>query len=266
MLLCVQNLHVHYGAIHALRGISFNVDRGEIVTLIGANGAGKSTVLRTISGLIRPTDGTMSYWAPGTGSTACAGDTGHAGGADRVDGADAAGRQVNLCSLPAHKLVDLGISQVPEGRRIFPNLTVMDNLELGAYLRRDKAEIKRDFETVFELFPRLRERRAQAAGTLSGGEQQMLAMGRGLMSRPDLLLLDEPSMGLAPLLVKEIFQVIMRINQSGTAILLVEQNASMALTVAHRAYVLETGSIALEGSAAELARDPRVQAAYLGSA
>ena len=246
MLLCVENLHVHYGAIHALKGISFSVDRGEIVTLIGANGAGKSTVLRTISGLIRPTDGTMSYWAPRVGGTA--------------------ERHVNPCSLPAHKLVDLGISQVPEGRRIFPNLTVMDNLELGAYLRRDKAEIKRDFETVFELFPRLRERRAQAAGTLSGGEQQMLAMGRGLMSRPDLLLLDEPSMGLAPLLVKEIFQVIMRINQSGTAILLVEQNASMALTVAHRAYVLETGSIALEGSAAELARDPRVQAAYLGSA
>lgn len=155
---------------------------------------------------------------------------------------------------------------MPEGRRIFPNLTVMDNLELGAYLRRDKAEMKRDFEMVFELFPRLKERRAQAAGTLSGGEQQMLAMGRGLMSRPDLLLLDEPSMGLAPLLVKEIFQVIVRINQSGTAILLVEQNASMALAVAQRAYVLETGSIALEGSAAELAKDPRVQAAYLGSA
>ncbi|MGI6132012.1 MAG: ABC transporter ATP-binding protein [Bacillota bacterium] len=251
MLLDVQNLHVHYGAIHALKGISFNVDRGEIVTLIGANGAGKSTVLRTISGLIRPTDGSMSYWAPRAG-----------GSAD----ASGAARQVNPCSLPAHKLVDLGISQVPEGRRIFPNLTVMDNLELGAYLRRDKAEMKRDFEMVFELFPRLKERRAQAAGTLSGGEQQMLAMGRGLMSRPDLLLLDEPSMGLAPLLVKEIFQVIVRINQSGTAILLVEQNASMALAVAQRAYVLETGSIALEGSAAELAKDPRVQAAYLGSA
>jgi len=260
MLLCVQNLHVHYGAIHALKGISFSVDRGEIVTLIGANGAGKSTVLRTISGLIRPTDGTMSYCAPGADSTACA------GGAGGVDGADTAGRQVNLCSLPAHKLVDLGISQVPEGRRIFPNLTVIDNLELGAYLRRDKAEIKRDFEMVFELFPRLKERRLQAAGTLSGGEQQMLAMGRGLMSRPNLLLLDEPSMGLAPLLVKEIFQVIRRINQSGTAILLVEQNASMALAVARRAYVLETGSIALEGSASELAKDPRVQAAYLGSA
>ena len=249
MLLDIQDLHVHYGAIHALRGISFNVDGGEIVTLIGANGAGKSTVLRTISGLIRPTDGSMSYWIPpATGK------------------ADAAGRQVNLCSLPAHKLVDLGISQVPEGRRIFPNLTVMDNLELGAYLRHDKAEIKRDFEMVFELFPRLRERRSQAAGTLSGGEQQMLAMGRGLMSRPDLLLLDEPSMGLAPLLVKEIFQVIVRINRSGTAILLVEQNASMALAVANPAYVLETGSIALQGSAAELAKDSRVQAAYLGSA
>jgi branched-chain amino acid transport system ATP-binding protein len=261
MLLCVENLHVHYGAIHALKGVSFNVDRGEIVTLIGANGAGKSTVLRTISGLIRPSDGTMSYWAPRAVGTA---DASGPSGASDADGA--AGRQVSLCSLPAHKLVDLGISQVPEGRRIFPNLTVMDNLELGAYLRHDKAEIKRDFEAVFELFPRLRERRAQAAGTLSGGEQQMLAMGRGLMSRPDLLLLDEPSMGLAPLLVKEIFQVIMRINQSGTAILLVEQNASMALAVAGRAYVLETGSIALEGSAAELAKDPRVQAAYLGSA
>jgi branched-chain amino acid transport system ATP-binding protein len=168
--------------------------------------------------------------------------------------------------LPAHRLVDLGISQVPEGRRIFPNLTVMDNLELGAYCRRDKAEVARDFQMVFDLFPRLKERRAQAAGTLSGGEQQMLAMGRGLMSRPDLLLLDEPSMGLAPLLVREIFEVIARINQSGTAILLVEQNASMALAVASRAYVLETGSIALQGSAAELAKDPRVQAAYLGSA
>jgi len=270
MLLCVENLHVHYGAIHALKGISFDVDRGEIVTLIGANGAGKSTVLRTISGLIRPTDGTISYWVPGAGGTASAGNTdrtGGARGAHRADAADgAAGRQVNLCSLPAHKLVDLGISQVPEGRRIFPNLTVIDNLELGAYLRRDKAEIKKDFDTVFELFPRLKERRLQAAGTLSGGEQQMLAMGRGLMSRPNLLLLDEPSMGLAPLLVKEIFQVIRRINQSGTAILLVEQNASMALGVARRAYVLETGSIALEGSASELAKDPRVQAAYLGSA
>ena len=198
MLLDVQNLHVHYGAIHALKGISFNVDHGEIVTLIGANGAGKSTVLRTISGLIRPTDGSMSYRAP------------RAGGSADASGAE---RQVNLCSLPAHKIVDLGISQVPEGRRIFSNLTVMDNLELGAYRRRDKAEMKRDFEMVFELFPRLRERRAQASGTLSGGEQQMLAMGRGLMSRPDLLLLDEPSMGLAPLLVKEIFQVIVRINQ-----------------------------------------------------
>jgi len=260
MLLDIQNLHVHYGAIHALKGISFNVDRGEIVTLIGANGAGKSTVLRTISGLIRPTDGTMSYSTPRAGGTA------GAIGADGSDAAHGAGRQVNLCSLPAHKLVDLGISQVPEGRRIFPNLTVMDNLELGAYRRRDKTGMKQDYETVFELFPRLRERRAQAAGTLSGGEQQMLAMGRGLMSRPDLLLLDEPSMGLAPLLVKEIFQVIVRINQSGTAILLVEQNASMALAVANRTYVLETGSIALQGSAAELAKDPRVQAAYLGSA
>ncbi len=259
MLLDIQNLHVHYGAIHALKGISFSVDHGEIVTLIGANGAGKSTVLRTISGLIRPTDGTMSYWAPRAGGTA------NAIGADGADAAHGAERQVDLCSLPAHKLVDLGISQVPEGRRIFPNLTVMDNLELGAYRRRDKTGMKQDYEMVFALFPRLRERRAQAAGTLSGGEQQMLAMGRGLMSRPDLLLLDEPSMGLAPLLVKEIFQVIVRINQSGTAILLVEQNASMALAVANRAYVLETGSIALQGSAGELAKDPRVQAAYLGS-
>jgi branched-chain amino acid transport system ATP-binding protein len=257
MLLEVENLHVHYGAIHALKGVSFSIDFGEIVTLIGANGAGKSTVLRTISGLIRPTDGSMTYQTALTGSSTGTSGAGSTGGAER---------QVNLCSLPAHRLVDLGISQVPEGRRIFPNLTVMDNLELGAYCRRDKAEVARDFQMVFDLFPRLKERRAQAAGTLSGGEQQMLAMGRGLMSRPDLLLLDEPSMGLAPLLVREIFEVIARINQSGTAILLVEQNASMALAVASRAYVLETGSIALQGSAAELAKDPRVQAAYLGSA
>ncbi len=248
MLLCVENLHVHYGAIHALKGVSFSVDRGEVVTLIGANGAGKSTVLRTISGLVRPTRGSMTY------------RTVRAGGAAGDD------RPVNLCSLAAHKLIGLGVSQVPEGRRVFPNLSVMDNLELGAYCRRDKARVEQDLEGVFDLFPRLKERRAQAAATLSGGEQQMLAMGRGLMSRPDLLLLDEPSMGLAPLLVKEIFEVITRINQSGTAILLVEQNASMALTVARRAYVLETGHVALQGSAAQLAKDPRVQAAYLGSA
>lgn len=252
MLLEVENLHVHYGAIHALKGVSFEVDQGEIVTLIGANGAGKSTVLRSISRLVRPTEGSLVY---STARRTC-GNTGRTGAKRRID----------LRSVPAHNLVDLGISQVPEGRRIFPNLTVIDNLELGAYRRCDKAGVKRDFEMVFDLFPRLHERRTQLAGTLSGGEQQMLAMGRGLMSRPDLLLLDEPSMGLAPLLVAEIFEIIVRINQRGTAVLLVEQNASRALAVASRAYVLETGRIALQGPAAELADDPRVQKAYLGSA
>lgn len=232
----VENLDVHYGAIHALKGVSFRVDKGEIVTLIGANGAGKSSILRTLSGLIKPTGGSMQYGA------------------------------WNLANIPAHRLVDIGISQVPEGRRVFANLTVLDNLEMGAYRRRDNAKIAADLQWMFELFPRLKERRWQSAGTLSGGEQQMLAMARGLMSRPELLLLDEPSMGLAPILVREVFEVVKKINSMGTSILLVEQNAAMALAVASRAYVLETGNIALEGNAAELASDPRVREAYLGGA
>lgn len=234
MLLQVENLHVAYGAIKALRGISFHIDEGEVVTLIGANGAGKSTTLRTISGLLRPTEGDVRY------------------------------RGESLVRTPPERIVSLGICQVPEGRRIFPRLTVQENLEMGAYTRSEPQEIQESMERVFASFPRLKERLNQRGGTLSGGEQQMLAMGRGLMSRPSLLLLDEPSMGLAPILVEEIFEIIRRINSEGTSILLVEQNAAMALSVAHRGYVLETGSIVLEGTAQELARDPQVQAAYLG--
>jgi branched-chain amino acid transport system ATP-binding protein len=232
--LVVEKLDVFYGAIHALKGVSFHVDKGEIVTLIGANGAGKSTILKTISGLIKPARGSMTY-----------------GGQD-------------LSAIPAHRLVDVGISQVPEGRRVFANLTVLDNLEMGAYRRRDAKGVAEDLDWVFEMFPVLKERRRQLAGTLSGGEQQMLAMGRGLMSKPELMLLDEPSMGLAPMLVREIFDIIVRINATGTSILLVEQNAIMALAIADRAYVLETGTIALEGTASELAKDTRVRQVYLG--
>jgi len=234
MLLQVENLHVAYGAIRALRGISFHIKEGEVVTLIGANGAGKSTTLRTISGLLRPSVGDVFYEGE------------------------------SLVRTPPERIVGLGISQVPEGRRIFPRLTVQENLEMGAYTRSDPAETRESMERVFTSFPRLQERLSQRGGTLSGGEQQMLAMGRGLMSRPSLLLLDEPSMGLAPILVEEIFEIIRRINSEGTSILLVEQNAAMALSVADRGYVLETGSIVLEGTAQELARDPQVQAAYLG--
>ncbi|MGC9360369.1 MAG: ABC transporter ATP-binding protein [Anaerolineae bacterium] len=234
MLLQVENLHVAYGAIRALRGISFHIEQGEVVTLIGANGAGKSTTLRTISGLLRPSEGDVRYEGE------------------------------SLVRTPPERIVGLGISQVPEGRRIFPRLTVQENLEMGAYTRSDPAEIRESMERAFSSFPRLQERLSQRGGTLSGGEQQMLAMGRGLMSRPSLLLLDEPSMGLAPILVEEIFEIIRRINSEGTSILLVEQNAAMALSVADRGYVLETGSIVLEGTAQELARDPQVQAAYLG--
>ncbi|OPZ65410.1 MAG: High-affinity branched-chain amino acid transport ATP-binding protein LivF [Firmicutes bacterium ADurb.Bin506] len=232
--LVVEKLDVFYGAIHALKGVSFHVDKGEIVTLIGANGAGKSTILKTISGLIKPARGSIAY-----------------GGQD-------------LSAIPAHRLVDVGISQVPEGRRVFANLTVLDNLEMGAYRRRDAKGVAEDLDWVFEMFPVLKERRRQLAGTLSGGEQQMLAMGRGLMSKPELMLLDEPSMGLAPMLVREIFDIIVRINATGTSILLVEQNAIMALAIADRAYVLETGTIALEGTASELAKDTRVRQVYLG--
>jgi branched-chain amino acid transport system ATP-binding protein len=231
-LLLVDGLQVRYGAIRALQGIRLEVWPAEIVTLIGANGAGKSTLLRAISGLVRPADGTIHF-----------------------DGR-------NVTALRPEQLVACGISHVPEGRRIFANLTVRENLQMGAYLRR--ADEAAGLERVFGLFPRLRERLAQPGGTLSGGEQQMLAIGRALMAQPRLLLLDEPSLGLAPLLVKQIFGIVREINAQGTTVVLVEQNARQALRVARRAYVLETGQLALEGSAETLARDPRVRAAYLG--
>jgi branched-chain amino acid transport system ATP-binding protein len=234
MLLEVSNLHVAYGAIRALQGISFHIDEGEIVTLIGANGAGKSTSLRTISGLLPPLDGDIKF------------------------------KGSSITRTTAENIVSLGISQVPEGRQIFARLTVRENLEMGAYTRKDKREIAESLERVFTSFPRLKERLNQRGGTLSGGEQQMLAMGRGLMAHPSLLLLDEPSMGLAPILVEEIFNIIQRINAQGTSILLVEQNAAMAFSIANRGYVLETGKIMLEGSAKELLENPQVQAAYLG--
>ena len=233
-MLQVEDLNVYYGAIHALQGISFHVDEGEIVTLIGANGAGKSTTLRTVSGLLRPRTGTV-----------------------RFKGAD-------ITTTPAEQIVRLGISQVPEGRRIFAPLTVRENLMMGAFTRTDPVEIEASLQQVFQSVPRLKERISQLGGTLSGGEQQMLATGRGLMSRPSLLLLDEPSMGLSPILVEEIFRIIVEINKRGTSILLVEQNAQMALSVAHRAYVLETGRIVLEGKASEIAENPQVKSAYLG--
>ncbi|HPH98358.1 MAG TPA: ABC transporter ATP-binding protein [Anaerolineaceae bacterium] len=234
MLLEVNNINVYYGAIHALQGISFNVNEGEIVTLIGANGAGKSTTLRTVSGMIRPRSGSVVYKGEDITMTAC------------------------------EKIVVKGISHVPEGRKIFAPLTVRENLEMGAYTRSDRSEIAASMERVFASFPRLKERINQLGGTLSGGEQQMLATGRGLMSRPALLLLDEPSMGLSPLLVQEIFRIIKEINSQGTSILLVEQNASMALSIASRAYVLETGRIVMEGKASDIANDPKVKSAYLG--
>jgi branched-chain amino acid transport system ATP-binding protein len=234
MLLEVRDLNVYYGAIHALQGISFRVNEGEIVTLIGANGAGKSTTLRTISGLLRPRRGSVHF-----------------------NGQD-------ITMTPAEQIVRLGIGQVPEGRKIFAPLTVRENLEMGAYTRTDPAEIESSMQRVFVSFPRLRERTEQLGGTLSGGEQQMLATARGLMSRPSLLLMDEPSMGLSPILVEEIFRIIREINAQGTSILLVEQNALMALNVAHRAYVLETGRIVLEGGSREVRESPRVREAYLG--
>jgi branched-chain amino acid transport system ATP-binding protein len=234
VLLDVRNLNVYYGAIHALQGISFTVNEGEIVTLIGANGAGKTTTLCTISGLLRPRRGSIWF----------------------------TGRDITM--MPAEQIVRLGIGQVPEGRKIFAPLTVRENLEMGAYTRQDPSEIQQSMERVFASFPRLKERLAQLGGTLSGGEQQMLATARGLMSRPTLLLLDEPSMGLSPIMVEEIFKIIQEINSRGTSILLVEQNALMALSVAHRAYVLETGRIVLEGGAQELRENPQVKAAYLG--
>ncbi|WP_302486813.1 ABC transporter ATP-binding protein [uncultured Megamonas sp.] len=233
-LLKINDINVYYGAIHAIKGISLEVNEGEIVTLIGANGAGKSTTLRTISGLLKPKTGSIEFEGK------------------------------NIAGIAAQNIVKAGISQVPEGRRVFAEMTVMENLELGAFIRKDKDGIAKDLKMVFERFPRLEERINQQAGTLSGGEQQMLAMGRALMSRPRLLLLDEPSMGLAPLLIKEIFSIIQDINKAGTTVLLVEQNANMALSIANRAYVLETGRITLSGDAKELAASEEVRKAYLG--
>ena len=232
--LVVEALDVYYGAVHALKGVSLRVEPGEIVTLIGANGAGKTTLLRTISGIVPSRSGSVSFEGKA------------------------------ITKLPAHEIVGLGISQSPEGRMVFANLSVEDNLELGAYRRRDRAGIREDREKVFHLFPRLLERRRQLSGTLSGGEQQMLAMGRALMSRPRLLLLDEPSLGIAPLLVRDIFRTIAEINRTGTTVLLVEQNAHMALGIAQRGYVLETGRVVLEDTAAKLAANDEVRAAYLG--
>jgi len=233
-MLVLEDINVYYGAIHALKGISFEVNQGEIVTLIGSNGAGKSTSLKTVSGLLRPKTGKITF------------------------------KGENLATIAPQLIVAKGISQVPEGRHVFANMTVIENLELGAYLRKDKAGIKQDMKRVYELFPRLLERNFQISGTLSGGEQQMLAMGRALMSKPQLLLLDEPSMGLAPILVKQIFSIIKEINASGTTVLLVEQNAHMALSIANRAYVLETGKIVLSGDSKQLAASEEIRKAYLG--
>lgn len=233
-MLKINDINVYYGNIHALKGVSVDVNQGEIVTLIGANGAGKSTLLKTISGLLKPKNGEILF-----------------------EGEQIGGKVPQL-------IVKRGLCQVPEGRRVFSNMSVEENLELGAYLRNDKKGIREDFEKIYELFPRLHERRKQQSGTLSGGEQQMLAMGRALMARPRLLLLDEPSMGLAPLLVKQIFNIIEEINKIGTTIMLVEQNANMALSIANRAYVIETGKIVASGSAAELSASDQIRNAYLG--
>lgn len=233
-MLEIKDLEVYYGAINALKGISFNVEQGEIIALIGANGAGKTTTLHTISGLIPAKRGSVLF------------------------------NGVELTKTPAHKIVSMGMAQVPEGRRVFAQLSVLENLTLGAYTRKDKNEINETLEHVYERFPRLKERRGQLAGTLSGGEQQMLAMGRALMSKPSIVLMDEPSMGLSPLYVNEIFDIIQEINKSGTTVLLVEQNAKKALSIANRAYVLETGTISLSGDAHELMDNEQVKKAYLG--
>jgi branched-chain amino acid transport system ATP-binding protein len=233
-LLEIENMHSYYGHIHALRGISLTVEEGEVVTLIGSNGAGKTTTLRSIHGILPPREGKIVF----------------------------AGEEIQ--GTPAHELIGKGIAQSPEGRRIFFRMTVLENLEMGAYHRNDHSEIREDMDRVFDLFPRLKERTRQEAGTMSGGEQQMLAIGRALMSSPKLLLLDEPSMGLAPVLVERIFEVIREINKQGTTILLVEQNANVALEIATRGYVLETGTIVNFASAAELREDPAVREAYLG--
>lgn len=234
MMLEVKNLHVYYGAIHALKGITFHVDEGDIVALIGANGAGKSTTLSTISGLLQPREGGVVF------------------------------RNEDITMTPAEQTVQKGVVQVPEGRKIFATLTVMENLEMGAYTQRNKVQFKKDLENAFALFPRLRERQNQLGGTLSGGEQQMLAIARALMSNPSMLLLDEPSMGLSPILVEQIFEIVQNINKQGTSVLLVEQNAQMALSIADRAYVLETGEITLEGDAQDVLSNPSVIEAYLG--
>ena len=236
MLLTVERISVYYGAVQAIRDVSFNVGKGEIVTLIGANGAGKSTVLRALSGIVRPSAGSIAH----------------------------GGRPI--AGLPSHRIARMGIAHVPEGRGVFANMSVRENLEMGGYTRPSRKEVEESFRRVFSLFPRLAERAGQLAGTLSGGEQQMLAIGRGLVQRPDLLLLDEPSMGLSPVLVDEIFRMIGEINRAGTTILLVEQNASMALAIADRAYVLEAGEVVLRGKASDLQQDPKVRAAYLGDA
>jgi len=233
-MLEVKNLSVHYGMIQAVRNVDFTVKEGEIVSLIGANGAGKSTILKTLSGLIHPSEGEILYLGE------------------------------NIASTSAKKIVEKGLVQVPEGRHVFPGLTVKENLELGAFLRKDKEEIQKDMEAVFERFPILKERKDQDAQTLSGGEQQMLAMGRALMSRPKLLLLDEPSMGLAPIFIREIFKIIQEIQKTGTTVLLIEQNAKMALSISNRAYVLETGSVVLSGTGQELLESDEIQKAYLG--
>ena len=233
-MLHIENLQVYYGAINAIKGISFDVEQGEIIALIGANGAGKTTILHTISGLVPAKLGSITF------------------------------NGTELTKTPAHKIVSMGMAHVPEGRRIFQELTVYENLMLGAFTRKDKAEIENTLEEVFKRFPRLEERRTQIAGTLSGGEQQMLAMGRALMSHPSIILMDEPSMGLSPLYVSEIFDIIQSVNESGTTVLLVEQNAKKALSVANRAYVLETGKIVLSGDAHELMNNDSVKKAYLG--
>ena len=232
-MLKVEDLHVYYGSIHAIKGISFEVNEGEVVTLIGANGAGKSTTLNTVSGLLKPRSGSVTF------------------------------EDKSIVGVPAHKIVSHGMALCPEGRRVFLQMTVQENLEMGGYTR-PAGEIDAAIQDVYQRFPRLKERYKQPAGTLSGGEQQMLAMGRALMSRPKLLMLDEPSMGLAPILVKQIFGIVRELHQAGTTILLVQQNAQMALSVADRAYVLETGTIAMSGSAKELLTDARVRKAYLG--
>lgn len=232
-LLQVNNIEVYYGMIKALKGVSFEVNKGEIVALIGANGAGKTTILHTVTGLLKPKAGTIIY------------------------------NDKDITKIPAHKIVTMGMAHVPEGRRIFSQLSVIDNIKLGAYTRKDKNEIEETLNYVYERFPRLKERKNQIAGTLSGGEQQMLAMGRALMSKPEFVLMDEPSMGLSPLLVSEIFDIIKAINENGTTVLLVEQNAKKALSIADRAYVLETGSIALSGNAKDLLNDESVKKAYL---